>query len=244
MSEPLALGHEAIHETVEEILRNEKRGLVLDVPAGEGAVALRLQNLGFDVICSDLYTEIFNLPGTEIRRGNMDEKLPFDDESFDYAVCVEGLEHIENPANAIREFARLLKSGGMLIISVPNIMNIEERLKWLFFGYTSHFKPISEDVLNSIPEYAKGMDEIALHVNPIGYSEVRFLLEKAGFRLEKVFLDKRKKNIWLYYPLAAIIKTLSLFNSEKKRRARWSDELNSDEVLLGGNTLIFKALKL
>ena len=242
MSQPLALGHEAIHETVARILQNEKRGTILDVPAGEGAVALRLKNLGFDVICSDLYTEIFNLPGTEIRRGNLDEKLPFEDESFDYAVCVEGLEHIENPANAIREFARLLKKDGMLIISVPNIMNIEERLKWLYFGYTSHFKPISEDVLNSIPEYAKGMDEIALHVNPIGYSEVRFLLEKAGFRLEKVFLDKRKKNIWFYYPLTALIKILALFNSEKKRRARWSDELNSNEVLLGGNTLIFKAV--
>jgi len=242
MSQPLALGHEAIHETVVEILQNEKRGAILDVPAGEGAVALRLKNLGFDVICSDLYTEIFNLPGTEIRRGNMDETLPFDDESFDYAVCVEGLEHIENPANAIREFARLLKKDGMLIISVPNIMNIEERLKWLFFGYTSHFKPISEDVLNSIPEYAKGMDEIALHVNPIGYSEVRFLLEKNGFKLEKVFLDKRKKNIWVYYPLTTLIKILALFNSEKKRRARWSDELNSNEVLLGGNTLIFKAV--
>ena len=151
------------------------------------------------------------------------------------------MEHIENPSNAIREFARLLKNGGTLIISVPNIMNIEERLKWLFFGYTSHFKPISEDVLNSIPEYAKGMNEIALHVNPIGYSEIRFLLEKSGFRLEKVFLDKKKKNIWIYYPLAALIKILALLNSEKKRRARWSDELNSDEVLLGGNTLIFEA---
>ena len=242
MQEPVALAHEAIHETAAKILQTAERGKVLDVPAGEGALALRLKNLGFEVFCCDLYTEFFKLPGTEIKAGNLDGQLPYDDQTFDYVVCVEGLEHIENPANAIREFARLLKKDGMLIISVPNIMNIEERLKWLFFGYTSHFKPISEDVLNSIPEYAKGMDEIALHVNPIGYSEVRFLLEKAGFRLEKVFLDKRKKNIWFYYPLTALIKILALFNSEKKRRARWSDELNSNEVLLGGNTLIFKAV--
>ena len=63
MKKPLALGHEAIHETVVRILQDEKRGTILDVPAGEGAVALRLKDLGFDVICSDLYTVIFNLPG-------------------------------------------------------------------------------------------------------------------------------------------------------------------------------------
>jgi hypothetical protein len=36
----------------------------------------------------------------------------------------------------------------------------------------------------------------------------------------------------------------SRFSSSAKRRERWTDELNADEVLLGGNTLIFKARKL
>jgi ubiquinone/menaquinone biosynthesis C-methylase UbiE len=243
MENPVALAHEAIHETVENILKNESRGLILDVPAGEGALAVRLKNLGFDVRCSDLYTEIFKLPDTEIRRGNLDERLPFDDNSFDYIVCVEGLEHIENPANAMREFARMLKNNGTLIVSVPNIMNIEERLKWLFNGYTSHFKPLSTETLAKISKEFGGMEEIALHVNPIGYSEVRFLLEKNGFEIEKTYLDKPKKNSWLFLPMVGLIKLVSRFASEKKRKSRWTDELNSNEVLLGGNTLIFKARK-
>jgi ubiquinone/menaquinone biosynthesis C-methylase UbiE len=170
--------------------------------------------------------------------------LPFDDNSFDYALCVEGLEHIENPANAVREFARLLKSRGVLIISIPNIMNIEERLKWLVSGYTSHFKPLSAGALKEISKDYAGMEEIALHVNPIGYSEIRYLLEKNGFELQQVYFDKPKKNIWLYFPVTALIKVFALFSSKKKRRERWTDELNSREVLLGGNTLIFKAQKL
>src|SRR5215203_6394069 len=109
MQEPVALAHEAIHETAAKILQTAPRGRVLDVPTGEGALALRLQNLGFEVFCCDLYTEFFKLADTEIKRGNLDERLPYADESFDYVVCVEGLEHIENPANAIREFARILK---------------------------------------------------------------------------------------------------------------------------------------
>jgi hypothetical protein len=88
------------------------------------------------------------------------------------------------------------------------------------------------------------MEEIALHVNPIGYSEVRFLLEKSGFALERTFIDKPKKNDWAYAPIVALIRLASKFSSPKRRDERWSDELNSNEVLTGGNTLIFKARKL
>jgi len=112
METPAALAHEAIYDTVEKILRGRERGRLLDVPAGEGALAMRLNNLGFTVSCCDLYPEIFKLIDVKNVRGNLDETLPFDDRSFDYIVCVEGLEHIENPANAIREFSRLLSAGG------------------------------------------------------------------------------------------------------------------------------------
>lgn len=235
------MGHVAIHERVENILGRKPAGRLLDVPAGEGALALRLKRLGFDVFCSDLYTEIFKLADTPIARGNLDDKLPFVDDFFDVVVCVEGLEHIENPANAVREFSRMLKNGGTLVISVPNIMNIEERLKWLFFGYTSHFKPLSRTALEKIRREYGSMEEIALHVNPIGYSELRFLLEKNGFELNRVHVDKPKKNSWAFFPLTALIKLAGKFNSEAKNRERWTKELGSKEVLLGGNTLIFEA---
>ena len=244
MQEPTALAHEAIHETAANILQTAERGKVLDVPAGEGALALRLKNLGFEVFCCDLYTEFFKLPGTEIKQGNLDERLPYDEQTFDYVVCVEGLEHIENPSNAIREFARILKARGTLIVSVPNIMNIEERLKWLFNGYTSHFKPLSAEALDEIEKKHGAMAKMALHVNPIGYAEVRYLLEKSGFELKKTYLDKPKKNSWAYLPLVGLVKLATRFSSREKRKSRWSDELNSDEVLLGGNTLIFEAVKL
>lgn len=243
MQEPSALAHEAIHETAEKIMQAAPRGRVLDVPAGEGALALRLKNLGFEVFCCDLYTEYFKLPDTEIKPGNLDARLPYDDEVFDYVVCVEGLEHIENPANAIREFARILRNDGTLIVSVPNIMNVEERLKWLFNGYTSHFKPLSTQALDDIENQYGEMAKMALHVNPIGYAEVRYLLEKSGFELKNTYLDKPKKNSWAYLPLVGLIKLAARFTSPKKRTSRWTDELNSDEVLLGGNTLIFEAKK-
>src|SRR5688572_19546767 len=144
-SAPMAMAHEAIYETVLGIVQNLPRGKVLDVPAGEGALASRLLQAGFEVNCCDLYPEIFRLEGVDIRQGDMGGTLPYEDSSFDYISCIEGLEHIENPQQAIREFSRLLKPGGHLLTSIPNILNIEERFKWLLHGYTSHFKPLGRE---------------------------------------------------------------------------------------------------
>ena len=238
------MAREGAHKTVVDILAESSRGRLLDVPAGHGALAVRLKELGFEVSGCDLYPQIFDADSIEIKQGNLDSRLPYQDQSFDYVACIEGLEHIENPANAIREFARILETSGTLVVSVPNIMNIEERLKWLFAGYTSHFKPLSAETRAAISKEYGGMEEVALHVNPIGYSEVRYLLEINGFRLESVHFDQKKKKTWLFLPIAALIRLSSRFSSSDKRRERWTDELNSDEVLLGGNTMIFKATKL
>lgn len=240
---PNALAHTAIYEAVIRLLGDEARGKLLDIPAGEGALAQSLADLGFSVICCDLYPEMFKLPEIPISQGNLDEKLPFEDSEFDFIVCVEGLEHIERPANAIREFSRVLRPGGKLIVSVPNIMNIEERLKWLFFGYTSHFKPVSKQAAAEIYGRFNGKAEIGLHINPIGYSELRYLLEANGFDIRRVEMDKPKRASIAFWPLVKLIQLAGLLMPVEKRKSRWTDEINGPAVLTGGNTMIFEAVK-
>lgn len=239
---PAPLAHQAIHDTVVSILADAPRGPLLDVPAGEGALAARLIAAGFDVRCCDLYPEIFRLNDVEINQGDLDAELSFADRSFDYVTCLEGLEHIENPQQATREFARVLRPGGQLIVSVPNILNVEERVKWLLHGYTSHFKPISRAHTEKLRAEYDDRVEIAAHVNPIGYSELRYVLEKNGFEILKLYRDKPKGRAWLYWPLVALIRFIARLTPEAKKQERWTDELASDEVLLGGNTLIVHAV--
>ena len=241
-SEAAPLAHQAIHDTVAGILEKERRGPLLDVPAGEGALAARLIAAGFEVSCCDLYPEIFRLDGVSICQGDLNGALPFDDRSFDYVTCLEGLEHIENPQQAMREFARVLKPGGHLIVSVPNILNVEERLKWLIHGYTSHFKPISRATAERLRAEYDQREEIAAHVNPIAYSELRYILEKHGFEVVGAHRDKPKGKAWLYWPIVAVIKLVAKLTPAKKRGERWTNELASNEVLLGGNTLILHAV--
>jgi O-antigen biosynthesis protein len=56
---------------------------------------------------------------TEFSLGSL-HALPFDDASFDLAVCFEVIEHVEDQPLAIRELRRVLRPGGVLAISSPN----------------------------------------------------------------------------------------------------------------------------
>jgi SAM-dependent methyltransferase len=241
---PTAMAHQAIYETVLGIVQNLPVGKVLDVPAGEGALAARLIKAGFDVYCCDLYPEIFRLENVDIRQGDMGATLPYDESSFDYITCIEGLEHIENPQQAIREFVRLLKPGGQLIVSIPNILNIEERFKWLLHGYTSHFKPLGREQVARARDNLGDKVEMALHVNAISYSELRYSLENCGFEILTLHRDKPKARLWLYWPFVALIRLIGRMTPAQQRRELWTNELQSDEILMGGNTLIVHAVKL
>lgn len=238
------LAHEAIYATVLRIFNALPRGLLLDVPAGEGALAVRLLTLGLDVKCCDLHPEIFRLPDVEIKQGDLSHSLPYPDVSFDYITCIEGLEHIENPHQALREFGRILRHRGQVILSIPNTLNIEERFKWLLYGYTSHFKPLSREYLKSLGDDFIGAEEIALHINSIAYPQLRYILEKYGFEILGLYRDKPKKNSWAFRPIVGLIRLLNRCQSEERRRERWGAELQSDEILLGGNTLIINARKI
>jgi hypothetical protein len=87
------------------------------------------------------------------------------------------------------------------------------------------------------------MEEIALHINPIPYTELRYTLEKYGFEIQSLRRDKPKAHQWAYLPFVALIRLLARLTPARKRRERWTDELQSDEILLGGNTLIVHAKK-
>lgn len=47
------------------------------------------------------------------------QQLPFKNQSFDVVLCTEVLEHIPSPHTALLEFSRILKPGGLLIITAP-----------------------------------------------------------------------------------------------------------------------------
>ena len=52
-------------------------------------------------------------------QGDIQERTPFESWCFDIVLCEQMLEHIDNPAAAMSEIARVLKPGGLLVMGVP-----------------------------------------------------------------------------------------------------------------------------
>jgi len=57
--------------------------------------------------------------------------LPFAVASFDVVVCADILEHLPDPLVALSSAARLVRPGGAVVISVPNVANWQARLRLL-----------------------------------------------------------------------------------------------------------------
>src|SRR5690606_30772767 len=61
--------------------------------------------------------------------------LPFRDESFDFVLCTEVLEHVPDPHRAYAEIARVLKPGGRALITTPFMYRVHEQ-PYDFYRYT------------------------------------------------------------------------------------------------------------
>jgi SAM-dependent methyltransferase len=64
-------------------------------------------------------------------------QLPFRDASFDTAVSFQVLEHVPEPAQMLSEIGRVLKPGGVLILTAPHIWGIHEEPND-FYRYTPY----------------------------------------------------------------------------------------------------------
>jgi SAM-dependent methyltransferase len=235
MSEILARGE--THDWVVKYLSKEKKGSLLDAPAGTGALAIRLKGIGFAVSCCDINPSIFSAQDIEIRKGDLNQILPYPSDSFDFITCIEGLEHLENPFNAIREFHRLLKLGGRLFLSLPNYLNIERRLRFLVTGLFSRIpspKRLGKERFDNL---------WMLHLTPLTYPILRLALEHWGFEMVTLGKDKEKKRMKWLLPVIWMIRFYCLFWSRVKREEYHLYETLSPRLIMGGNTLIIVAEK-
>jgi len=97
---------------------------IIDVGCGEGFTLSRLQEEKVGKVLSgvdNLDTAIklgkkIN-PSLKIKKGDI-YKLPYKDNSFDLVLCMEVLEHLERPAEALNELKRISKK--YVLLSVPN----------------------------------------------------------------------------------------------------------------------------
>lgn len=72
--------------------------------------------------------------GLEARRIDSEREIPFPDDCFDVVACLEVFEHLVEPHRAASEIRRVLRPGGTLIVTVPNVAYWRFRLDLALFG--------------------------------------------------------------------------------------------------------------
>jgi 2-polyprenyl-3-methyl-5-hydroxy-6-metoxy-1,4-benzoquinol methylase len=103
-------------------------GKLLEIGSSFGVLAFELARRGFQVTGLDVnpqtiklankINEILNLKNVQFATRDLINN-PFPAGEFDVVVTVEVLEHIKDDAGAIREIHRILREGGLLIVSIP-----------------------------------------------------------------------------------------------------------------------------
>jgi SAM-dependent methyltransferase len=94
------------------------RGRVLDVACGTGYGAAMLGAVGVDLSLPTLRYAARRYPGRYIASDAL--RLPFGHTAFDSVVSFETIEHVPDPGRFVAECARILRPGGILIVSTPN----------------------------------------------------------------------------------------------------------------------------
>ena len=225
--------------TLTEVLRIVKTlppGRLLDAPAGEGVLAGALTET-FDVTAADIAPDFYKRPDIPFVLVDLNERLPFDDGFFQHITCVEGIEHLENPFMCLREFSRIIPDGGNLIITTPNIMAIKSRVRFFLYSYHDFFRfirPADEDSYrHGLPEYEHE------HINPMTYHELRYGLERAGFKVVGLYTNRRVRAKRLG-PLYPVIKKIIKMLTKKKFS---TDQYLVSVNILEGEILIIHAQK-
>jgi 2-polyprenyl-3-methyl-5-hydroxy-6-metoxy-1,4-benzoquinol methylase len=98
---------------------------VLDIACGSGYGTAMLHQAGCEAVGADIDEERLkdaqkDWPGPRFTRADVLD-LPWEDGSFDTVVSFETLEHVADGQRFMREVRRVLRPGGMLICSTPNI---------------------------------------------------------------------------------------------------------------------------
>jgi SAM-dependent methyltransferase len=103
---------------------NDTHKLVLDCPSGEGYGTNLLHDAGKQVHGCDYDPATCEVAKTAYPEcvfdvGDM-RNLPYPDQKFDAVVCLEGIEHVNEDAQVLKGFFRILRPQGRLIVSTPN----------------------------------------------------------------------------------------------------------------------------
>jgi SAM-dependent methyltransferase len=132
-----------IYSAVVELLKEVGAPISRLVDVGCGRAALRAflgprctSYIGVDAILHKGLPEDVELVQLDLDTG----RVPLPSASSDVVTCLETIEHVENPRALVRELYRLVRPGGVVLVTTPNQLSVLSKLSLLTKNEFVHFQ--------------------------------------------------------------------------------------------------------
>lgn len=167
---------------------------VLDIGCGDGDLLIRLRDKyrevwGIDIAkprIDRIQKKLGSESGIHVKVEDANERLNFQNSSFDTIIAVAVLEHLFDPYHFMRECHRLLRKGGTLIVEVPNIAWLPYRMRLL---------------MGKVPEapHCEGGEWDYAHLHYFTRASLRDLFDQEGYKVVKITsggIFGRERRMW------------------------------------------------
>jgi SAM-dependent methyltransferase len=181
---------------------------VLDIGCGSGEIAHVINEKGYAVSGIDfspVAIELARKQGINSQLADLDNGIPFDDNTFNIVWAGDVIEHVFDPIFVLNEINRVLVPGGQLLCTIPYDLNIATRLR-VFFGHS-----YQENVYREYGQYK--------HHTFFSIPLMKYMLDTAGLKPQDIkYLIKipktkiqfvTKSRAMIYFANTMIIRAIS-----------------------------------
>jgi 2-polyprenyl-3-methyl-5-hydroxy-6-metoxy-1,4-benzoquinol methylase len=171
----------------------------VDLGTGPGAMAMRLQSMGCDVVGVDRDTNGFraDLPHVALDFDEANFSTLLGASSFHLVTAIEVIEHVESPIGFLRNVGRLLVPGGVAVLTTPNVDSLPARFKFFLTGK-----------LRTMDEHSE-----PTHISPVFWDLFcRQFLPRAGVKLREHFAFPPNGYQLTRAPIAFALRFLARFS--------------------------------
>jgi ubiquinone/menaquinone biosynthesis C-methylase UbiE len=242
-------GREWSVEEIKQLLKPQRRlpsrakatlqmiegNIVLDVGCGVGFFAHQIASKASKVVAIDsletsieIAKDFLSLPNIDFLVGDLFQ-LKFAGSSFDCILFLETIEHVENPAAFLKEFYRLLKPRGFLIISIPNALSYQNIILNAFLYLSRTGRQRTKVINTEKPETGTQTD----HIYSWDFDTLYRLLCRCGF----TYVDHTFAGFWpVSINIRGLVIRFPFWTKGESRVMSWLKPF--------GENLIFKVQKI